>query len=405
MKVYIQQHNQDAGKWIFGGYENAFRKMGYDVEPLLAGNMSSGSPDVNLQFPLQILLPEDLPEEYMIVANADALGSRLSRAAKNQILQKGATLLNTDEKGDRLYSPLREVDNYHNKILKFIEGSVKSFMLTGPCAYPYPWGLHPNFRCRASYKIMEGLNSIPHVHLVAFGSFVRWHYRWKKVNSVPLAFDSVAYEMKEDKKYKQFDVCFVGGWANNGFDEKRQIILKTMKAFQASNLKCAFFVDKNISHEQENLLLSNSNVALNIHDQYQHVTGHDTNERTFKSLGLNGTLVSEPIGQLCELFPEIDTLSFDPKQMVKYTQDLISLEFQELQDLKNRNRENILKNHCYTHRVEQLLSLEEVSCEPFGLDLDKAQNDPPEIMETYLHGDEYSISGLQTRDIRCEDKK
>jgi hypothetical protein len=85
---------------------------------------------------------------------------------------------------------------------------------------------------------------------------------------VPLAFDNISYEYLEDSKFK-FDVCFVGGRANNGFDEKYKIMMTHFSAFKDSGLKCGIFVGRNLTHEQENKLLYNSKVAINIHDAYQ----------------------------------------------------------------------------------------------------------------------------------------
>ena len=97
-------------------------------------------------------------------------------------------------------------------------------------------------------------------------------------------------------------------------------------------------------------------ITLNIHDAYQRTLGHDTNERTFKSLGLNGALVSDSVGQLSRLFPDIKTSS-DKQEMVGLVKQLLSLSESELNDIKQKNKQDTLDNHCYTNRVEQLLKL------------------------------------------------
>ena len=97
-------------------------------------------------------------------------------------------------------------------------------------------------------------------------------------------------------------------------------------------------------------------MTLNIHDAYQRVLGLDTNERTYKSLGLNGMMVSDTVGQLNNLFPDIKT-SLDSQQLVELTKNVLSLTEAELNDIKEKNKQNILDNHCYTNRVEKLLSL------------------------------------------------
>ena len=32
MKVYIREHREGAGKWIYEGYANAWEALGYEVE-------------------------------------------------------------------------------------------------------------------------------------------------------------------------------------------------------------------------------------------------------------------------------------------------------------------------------------------------------------------------------------
>ena len=178
---------------------------------------------------------------------------------------------------------------------------------------------------------------------------------WKNITTVPLGFDNFSYENLKDEKYK-FDVCFVGGRANNGFDEKYKIMINHFAAFKDSGLKCGIFVDKNLTHEQENKILYNSKVAINIHDAYQRELGLDTNERTFKSLGLTGVLVADEEEQLHRIFPDVKRTN-DPKEMVKFVKEYVSMPEEELNSIKEKNRKMISDNHTYVHRVKQLLEL------------------------------------------------
>ena len=185
-------------------------------------------------------------------------------------------------------------------------------------------------------------------------SFSQWN--GQKVNTVPLAFDSINYKPTVQDKFKQFDISFVGGWADNGFNEKRNIILKTFNAFKDSDLRCGFFINKNLTHQQECDLIANSKITLNIHDAYQRTLGLDANERTFKSLGLNGVMVSDSVKQLNNLFPNLKT-SLEPHEMVEIAKEYLSMSPEELNSVKEENKQDILDNHCYTNRVEKLLSL------------------------------------------------
>ena len=78
-----------------------------------------------------------------------------------------------------------------------------------------------------------------------------------------------------------------------------------------------------------------SKISLNIHDAYQRTLGCDTNERTFKSLGLNGILISDKIKQLENIFPNIKT-SNDSSELVRITKEYLSLTEKELNNIINK---------------------------------------------------------------------
>ena len=97
-------------------------------------------------------------------------------------------------------------------------------------------------------------------------------------------------------------------------------------------------------------------MTLNIHDAYQRILGLDTNERTFKSLGLNGLMISDTVQHLNEIFPDVKTSS-EPQELVNITKEILSLTQSEIDVIKEKNKQEIMDNHCYTNRVDQLTSL------------------------------------------------
>jgi len=317
MKVYIPIYNGFAGKWIYNGYRKAWKEKGFEpneqVTELQFNEYASALPRCQ----------QGLSEDYIIMA----VGGTVPAAP--------------------------------DAFFEAAENSHKTFLHVQPHSFPMPWGQHHNFVSHVADEIVDQINSMDNVHLWAFSDSVEgtpFYDKWKKVHCVPLAFDSISYKPVDNPKYNKFDISFVGGWANNGFDEKREIIIETFTAFKDSGLKCGFFVNKNLSHQQECDLLANSKITLNIHDAYQRILGHDTNERTFKSLGLNGALVSDSVTQLGRLLPDIKTSS-NAKEMVELVKELLSLSEAELNSIKQKNKQDILDNHCYTNRVEQFLSL------------------------------------------------
>ena len=315
MKVYVPAYGGHAGKWIYKGYASAWKTMGYD----LAGPVNDPEPwETRTPIPFT---QEALQEEYIMMSVDSCV----------------------------VADP--------NAWIKAAERSHKTFVYVQPNQFPHPWGTHPNFVSTVPDELIAELNKIDNVHLWTFGDdTTSYHPKWDNVHSLPLAFDSVGYSRSINEKYKKFDICFIGGWANNGFNEKRKIMIDIFSKFKTTSLNCAFFIEKNLSHEQETELISSSKVALNIHDAYQRHLGTDTNERTFKSLGLNGCLVSDTVGQLNRMFPDLKT-SLDSSEIVQITEQYLSLTEKELEDIKEQNIQNILENHCYTNRVESLLAL------------------------------------------------
>ena len=239
--------------------------------------------------------------------------------------------------------------------LHVLKNSKKSFLYAQPNYYPDPWGKHPNFKCHCPDGVIDEINLIDNCKLWSFGDVTEFHYKWKEVATMKLAFDSINYKDLKKGDYV-YDVCFIGGWANNGYNEKRKIMLDHFGELRELGLKCGIFINKNLTHEQENQVLCNSKVALNIHDAYQRTLGLDSNERTFKSLGLTGALVCDNITQVKNTFPSLE-LYETPKQMVELIKRYVEKPSGDLEEIKRNNKELINKEHTYIKRVKQLRKL------------------------------------------------
>ena len=298
MKVYIKKHSFNAGKWIYEGYKSAWDSMGYD------SYFYKDLSEINKE------------EEYDLMA------------------------IDADIKEDNL---------------DVIRNSRRSYVYVQPNKFPSPWGQHPNWITLCSDKIIDKLNNLGNVYQWCFGRVADYHYKWSNVHYIPLAYDSINYEYIEDVKY-QFDVCFIGGWADNGFNEKQKIMINHFAQFKNCDIKCGLFVNRGVSPEIEMKILYNSKVAINIHDAYQRHLGFDSNERTFKALGLTGLLVSDHVREVKKLFPDVP-VSSDPVEMKDIVLELLKLEPEEVNRIKQKNRLYIRNNHTYINRVEKLLEL------------------------------------------------
>jgi hypothetical protein len=303
-KILIPKYSSGAGKWIYNGFASAWEAKGYEVE-----------------------------RWNTIGFNSSTSGTSLMIACHNILAQTEKELCET---------------------VNWLKIFDRVYLFATSNNFPEPWGVHENYSSRLAknLKFVDIIkNKLNNVH---FWTFFRVDARpefwsgWGEVKYLPLAFDSLNYSHKYDERYTS-DVCFVGGWADNGFNTKKQILKDWLGAFRETDLKCRFMINQNISHEEEEKILSSAKVCVNIHDDYQHELGLDTNERTFKTLGLNGCLVSDYVGEL-ERLDLGAQLAKSPTGMTILAQTPCS------DELRERNRKNILENHTYINRVEEILS-------------------------------------------------
>lgn len=292
--VYIPQHKTDAGKWIYEGFGKAWNHLGFE----------------SIYY---------VPKEV-------------------ESLKKDSYIMSCDSHfiEPRLYSKFDKVFLYvMNQFSDIFQG-------------------HPNFTSQVSSDNINRINNMKNVIKFNFGLIEpKYIGEWNDVEYIPLAFDNLSY--KNLHTGYLFDVCFVGGIAHNGVNTKISIMKEYLGAFKESGLKCGFFINKNLTHEQENKILCNSRVCLNIHDKIQHLMGLDTNERTFKSLGCGGILVSDNIR--CLSHPPLDDLKIfsadSPSDMVEKCKKLLGNN--SIDEIRKYNFEEI-KNHTYISRVKQLLN-------------------------------------------------
>lgn len=303
MKVYVPKYSGGAGRPIYNGYFNAWNSLGYDVE--FYDSLESIKP---------------CKDYYLMLTDSQV----------------------------------------NNKTLDLINKSNKSFVFVQPNRFPKHWGTHPNFVTSCNQETIQNLINSNSV-LWTFSNtkyskeyYYGWNVDGKSIipKYIPLAFDDIHYKPKVTKN--KTELCFVGGIANNGFNEKINIMLSYLKPLMNKKYN-GIFVGVNIPDELEIELLSNAKIALNIHDAYQQELGFDVNERTFKSLGLNGCLVSDHVEELTRLF-NIDGCK-NPQEYLDKVEYLLSLD--NLEEIKNKNKELILKKHTYKNRISLLLNNED----------------------------------------------
>jgi hypothetical protein len=291
-KIFIPIHEANAGKWIYQGFYNGWRILQYDV---------------------QYYKPQDISE-----------------------LPKNSYIMAVDSK------------EYDFNILSKFD---KVFLYCRNNFLPGIYSTHPNFVCDLPAETIQFINDRKNFIKFNFGRILPQYMNiWQNVHYLPLAFDHLSYNhIKGDFIC---DVGFVGGFADNGFNTKIQIMKQKLAPFQGSKLKCKFYIGKNISHEDENKLLCGSRICLNIHDQYQTELGLDTNERTFKALGLSGVVISDHVE--CLKMTPFEDLKIIYRILPEVCEEI--LKKKNLQQLREHNKNEIRKKHLYVHRAEELLS-------------------------------------------------
>ncbi|MAG26797.1 hypothetical protein CMI47_14745, partial [Candidatus Pacearchaeota archaeon] len=210
MKVYLPVYTSHAGRWIYKGFQNAWNHMGYEI-----------------------YAPRSVEHDYY--DNSDC-GNVLEipRAGGGLEWEEDFIIMATDSL----------VENIGPKFFIAAERSYKTFVFVQPNTFPSPWGTHLNFQCQASDRMIATLNEMENVILWTFGDVVPdYFYKWKEVHTIHLGFDSISYNPVKDTRYNKYDICFVGGWVNNGFDEKRKIMMDIFIEFKKSGLNCGFFVN------------------------------------------------------------------------------------------------------------------------------------------------------------------
>jgi len=307
MKVYIKKPNiQGAWIWILEGYRLAWQSLNYDVNYF-----------------------NDIEE---------------LRDEENHIIM----IFDWD-----LH---QKKDSY----LKIFEKSYKTFLFVQPNNFPNPWGTHPNFISCLDENYINKLNSIKKIKkwsILLQNKEDNYFNLWDgHIEAIHFAYNNIAYEsLKKYNKSLEFDLCYVGSWANNGFDEKKQIMMQYFGKLKQTNLKCGFFINKNLTIEQEASLLFSSKIGFNVHDNYARTLKLDINERVFKTLGLNGFMSSDMPYLINKILPNCKTISYNSiDDMIEKTIDHINI---DLKDIKQNNIDLILKGHTYINRVNQMETL------------------------------------------------
>lgn len=304
-----------AGHFIYNGYANAFKSLGYDVE------------------------------------RWDVDGNKLVRHKKIDHLldEKDYILMATDHDLSTMntFGLLDQVISNSRKIVCFVSGNWM----------PSPFGIRGCYTTVFSDSVIEKLNKEDKVLFWSFGEKKdKWGHdftpKFKSVLILPLAFDNFTYLPIEDKNW-EYDVCFVGQFVDNGVAFKETHIKEWIMSLENMGLKCGFFgmLDRKISQEDESKLLYNSKISLNVHDQYQHLIGTDFNEREVKSIGSNGFLITDRVRQ-SEIY-NLPAIRCDSSH--QYHAEIFNKLNKDLSNTKKENRQFILDKHSYTERVKKLL--------------------------------------------------
>lgn len=248
--------------------------------------------------------------------------------------------------------------------LKIFQNSYKTYLFVQPNNFPNPWGLHPNFISCLDQKYIHKLNSINNIKkwtILLQNKQDNYFSLWEQpIETIHFAYDSITYEkLKNFNKSLQFDLAYIGSWANNGFDEKKQIMLSYFTELKKAGFNCGFFINKKLNIQQEASILFSSKMGFNVHDNYARTLKLDLNERCFKTLGINGMSASDMPQLINKILPTANIITHDNtvELVNKIKLYLEKYSNSDIQEMKNNNIDVILKNHTYLNRIEQMESL------------------------------------------------
>jgi spore maturation protein CgeB len=67
-------------------------------------------------------------------------------------------------------------------------------------------------------------------------------------------------------------------------------------------------------------------------------------------------MVSDTVEQLNQIFPDVRT-SLEPKQLVEITKEILAMPENDREELRQKNKDDILKNHTYVNRLQEMLKI------------------------------------------------
>ena len=137
MKVYIKQHTFGAGFYIYRGYFDAWKSLGY--EPIYYNKLFE--------------IPNNEKDYYVMTIDADVKSE---------------------------------------KDIEILVKSNKTFLYTQPNIFPKPWGMHPNFVSQCFPGIIKQINKLDNVKQWTFGKVNKQYMlKWKNPQTILLAFDHI----------------------------------------------------------------------------------------------------------------------------------------------------------------------------------------------------------------------
>ena len=189
-----------------------------------------------------------------------------------------------------------------------------------------------------------------------------WSY-WPQKGSIPwtpmpTAADKVLYHLHVDRKHRSIDIVYLGGrWTYKSMTIDKYLfpVVRPPISFKLHGWGDwpQGMCDGVLAEDQVTQFFNSGKIAPCISERHTQQYGIDIPERAFKVVLCGCLAVHDPVPRLNAIIPDI-VMGSDADDYIQKCQYYIQHENERI-DLAEKQRQCVLNNHTYHHRISNLL--------------------------------------------------